>query len=359
MSKVSIKKNSLSLSQILIVDDEPLSTKLISDTLNKEGYQNIHQTNNPLEVIDLCKSIHPDLIILDLNMPEMNGFAVMDALNNFKSNAYIPILVLTSEKGQKEKIRALKAGAQDFINKPFDRLEILNRIHNILEIKSLHKQVQESNILLEQKVKERTKDLYSTQLDVINRLARAMEYRDNETGMHIIRMSHYSHLIAKKIGLSEDQCEIILTASPLHDIGKIGIPDNILLKPGKLTPEEWTIMKTHTTIGADLLTGSSSPFMQAAENITASHHEKWDGSGYPKGLKEEEIPLMARICGLCDAFDALTSVRLYKKAWSLEDTVAEIKKQKGRHFDPTLVDLFLDHFDEIIDLKNKYADQKI
>jgi putative two-component system response regulator len=211
-------------------------------------------------------------------------------------------------------------------------------------------------MILEQKVRERTRELEETRMEIIRRLGRAAEYRDNETGLHIIRMSKFSQILGQATGMSDQDSGMLLNASPMHDIGKIGIPDSILLKPGKLDADEWEIMKTHSSIGAKILSGHPSELMQMAREIALTHHEKWDGSGYPGGLSGEEIPLSGRIVALADVFDALTSERPYKKAWAVDDAVSFIKENSGKHFDPTLVELFIDRLDEIIEVRDKYAE---
>lgn len=219
------------------------------------------------------------------------------------------------------------------------------------ELRRLHQAVRHQNRFLEEKVRERTKELQDSRLEVIHRLGRAAEYRDNDTGLHTIRMSRYAAALGRAAGMTEAECELLLHASPLHDVGKIAIPDRILLKPGKLDPDEWEVMKTHAAIGAELLAGSRSELMQMAETIALTHHEKWDGSGYPRGLKGEEIPLVGRICALCDVFDALTSERPYKKAWSVPEAMAEIERGSGTHFDPRLVELFKQILPEIMEIR--------
>jgi HD-GYP domain-containing protein (c-di-GMP phosphodiesterase class II) len=214
-----------------------------------------------------------------------------------------------------------------------------------------------TNFMIEM-LKERNRQLEKTRQEIIQRLGRAAEYRDNETGMHVVRMSHFSEALAKKANLSKEQCDLILQASPMHDVGKIGIPDNVLLKPGKLEGEEWTKMQTHVEVGASILSGSDSKLMQLAEEIAATHHEKYDGTGYPNGLKGEEISIEGRIVPICDVFDALTSVRPYKKAWTVEDAVELIKTEKGKHFDPDLVDHFVSILPEILEIKERYSENK-
>jgi putative two-component system response regulator len=219
-----------------------------------------------------------------------------------------------------------------------------------------HKYMRHQNEILEQKVIERTKVIHHTRLQVVRCLGRAAEFRDEETGLHIIRMSKIAVVIAKAAGFDDEQCDLLLNAAPMHDIGKIGIPDDILLKPGKFEPEEWKIMQTHAQIGADILSGDDSDLMMMAQEIAISHHEKWNGQGYPNGLKEENIPLVGRIIALADIFDALTSKRPYKEAWSVEKSVNYIKEESGEHFDPRLVELFMQELPEIIEIKEKYAE---
>lgn len=341
---------------ILIIDDEPLSIRLITQILQKAGFRYIHSINDPRQAVDLYQKVKPDCVILDLNMPHMTGFQVLEELRKISADNYLPVIVISADDNPGSKFAALESGAKDFLNKPYDRVEVLLRIRNLIEVRMLNNQIADQNRVLETKVRERTKELYETQVDVVQRLSRAIEYRDTETGMHVVRMSRYSAILAKYAGLSERECEMILIASPLHDIGKIGIPDNILQKPGKFTDAEFNIMKSHTTIGEELLSGGNSEFLKFAKEIAGSHHEKWNGTGYPRGLKEEAIPLAGRICGLADAFDAITSKRVYKEACSIDVAVEEIKKSSGTHFDPKLVDAFLAHLDEIKSISEKYAE---
>ncbi len=326
---------------ILIVDDQKLHIGLLKDVLIKAGYRNVETTTDPQEAIELYRDLRPDIVLLDLVMPKIDGFTVLAQLREIAKDEPLAVLVLSPEKGQDIRLRALEAGATDFISKPYEGIEVLVRIRNIIIGHLLHKQVQDQNKILDQKVQDRTKELRQTQLDIIRRLARAAEFRDEDTGVHIIRMSKLCALVGAQLGLDEHQCDLLLNASPLHDIGKLGIPDSILLKPGKLTPDEWTIMKTHTTIGSELLAGSDSEVMKMAETIALTHHEKWDGTGYPHGLKGEDIPLVGRIASVCDMFDALMSNRPYKKAWSLDQTIEEIKRCSNINFDPKVIEAFL------------------
>lgn len=342
--------------KILIVDDQTPNVTLLEKMLRAEGYSNVVGVTDSRQVYELYEQQRFDLVLLDLNMPHLTGFDVMRQLRELEPDSYVPILVLTAQPDMKTRLRALESGARDFLAKPFDRLEVLNRIRNMLEVRLMHNQIRDQNKVLEDKVRERTQELSDTRLEVIRRLGRAAEYRDNETGLHIIRMSKYSRLLGQAAGLSEESCEMLLNASPMHDIGKIGIPDRILLKPGKLDAEEWEIMKTHPAIGAEILSGHRSELMEMARQIALAHHEKWDGSGYPRGLAGEEIPLVGRIVAVCDVFDALTTARPYKNAWPVEDAIAYIHDNSGKHFDPTLTRLCPDLMPEILEIRECYAE---
>lgn len=340
---------------ILVVDDQPVNVKLLEKVLLAEGYPNVISTTDSREAVNLFLAHNCDLVLLDLNMPHIDGYGVMQELQRI-SEDYPPVLVLTALKDRDSRVRALESGARDFVSKPFDRVELLSRIRNMLEVRMLNKAMKQQNQLLEEKVYERTRELDETRLEIIRRLGRAAEYRDNETGLHIIRMSQYSQIIGMADGMTESEADMLLNASPMHDIGKIGIPDQILLKPGKLTPEEWEIMKTHSTIGAEILSGHESELMQVAREIALHHHEKWDGSGYPNGQTGDEIPLVGRIVAIADVFDALTTVRPYKKAWKVEDAVDYIAQNRATHFDPRLVDLFMKCLTEILAIRAKYPE---
>ncbi|MGH2573011.1 MAG: HD domain-containing phosphohydrolase [Actinomycetota bacterium] len=332
----------LARAHILIVDDQPANVRLMERLLERAGYHNLRSTTDPRETLSLFTEFQPDLILLDLLMPHLDGVAVMEALRpHIPPTTFLPILVLTADSTPEAKQRALSAGAKDFLTKPFDRTEVLLRIHNLLETRRLHRQLQGLNDRLEQKVIERTQELEVARNETLERLALAAERRDDDTGDHIGRVGQISALVAEALELPMDQIEMIRRAAPLHDVGKIGIPDGILLKPGKFTPEEFEQMKTHSAIGAQILAGSRVPLLQLAEEIALNHHERWDGSGYPKGLRGEAIPLAARIVAVVDVFDALTHERPYKEAWSEHDALEEIRKQSGKHFDPRVVEAFL------------------
>jgi putative two-component system response regulator len=341
--------------KILIVDDQEVSNRLLAEMLRKAGYNNITCVSDSRDAADTYDDLKPDVLILDLHMPYLDGFQVMTQLKGLSEGQdYLPVLVLTQLDNKDLRYLALESGAKDFLNKPYDRVEVLVRVRNIIEVHMLHHRVRDQNKVLEEKIRRRTKDSLDTQLEMAQRLARVSEYRDRETGMHIIRMSHYAAALATQVGFSKEEAGMVLIASSLHDIGKVAIPDSILLKPAKLTPEEWDVMKTHVDIGARLLSGSDSRIMKMASEIVLTHHERWDGLGYPKGLKGEEIPVVGRICGLCDSFDALTNVRPYKEAYPFDKGVQEIRQGSGTAFDPQLVECFTAILPEIGRIKEKY-----
>jgi len=336
-----ISEEKIFAAKILAIDDNILNIQILKKILSNAGFINITTTTDPTRAVALYKEIKPDLILLDLNMPKMDGFAVMVQLSILNPDDYLPILILTAEE-ESIRFKALQSGAKDFLHKPYEALDVLLKSRNIIEVRLLYNQVRNHNTALDQQINERIKEIRDSRLDVIQRLAIAAELRDAGTGKHIYRMSRYSQLLALAMGFTKEQGELLLTTSPLHDIGKIAIPDSILLKPAALEPHEFEIIKTHTTLGAKMLSGSDSVFLKMAETIALSHHEKWDGRGYPHGIKGEDIPLVGRICAIADVFDALSSPRPYKEAWTFERTVEEIAKLKGTHFDPKLVEAFLD-----------------
>ena len=353
---VAQNKFKYSEAKILVVDDEPGNVKILERLLRGSGFNNIISTSNGYTSLELYRTYQPDIVLLDIKMPGFSGFDVMEALSAGNQDDYLPILVLTAQLDHDTRLQALKAGAKDFIQKPFDISEVLARIQNILEVRLLHNTVRDQNKTLEEEVQARTQELQNSRMEVIHRLGRAAEYRDNETGMHVIRMSKYCECLAREIELDDRISRLILFASPMHDVGKIGIPDSILLKPGKLDAGEWKIMKTHSEIGAKILSGSTSGLMQMAETIALHHHEHWDGSGYPHGLAGEDIPMEARIVTVCDVFDALTSERPYKKAWPVADAVEEMEKLQGTLFDPELLEMFLKILPEVVIISKNYSD---
>ena len=336
-----METGTLERAQILIVDDEPANVLLLERILTQAGYRNLTTTTNSSEVLGLCAAINPDLVLLDLHMPDPDGFAVMQQLEPWMGNRLLPIMVLTADASRDTKQRALSEGAHDFLTKPLDAVEVLLRTRNLLKLRFLEIGWRRQNLNLEAGVRERTEDLQRARLEMLERLAVAAEYRDDASGEHTRRVGRTSALIADALGLDEDGTEQIRHAATLHDIGKIGIPDRILLKPGRLTPEEREIMETHVSIGRAILSGSSSPLLVEAEQIAYTHHEWWDGSGYASGMAGNEIPLAGRIVAVADVFDALTHERPYKEPMPVEAAVAEIRSLTGRHFDPQVVEAFL------------------
>lgn len=341
---------------ILIVDDEPANLKLLDKMLRSQGYQSLVLVDDPRVAVDLYRITQPALILLDINMPHLDGYQVMEQLKALNDPLLPPIVILTAQHGKDYLLRALAAGARDFIGKPFDRNELLMRVRNLLDAQMAHRLMYNQKNVLEDMVQARTEELRRTRLQIVQRLGMAAEYRDEETGNHILRMSHSCALLAGAVGWSEDDCDLILNASPMHDIGKIGIPDAIMLKPGKFEPHEWEIMQTHAAIGGKLLEGDDSTLMCMAREIALTHHEKWDGSGYPNGLAGEAIPQSGRIAALADVFDALTSVRPYKKAWTVEAAVDLIKDNNGKHFEPALVEVFLQELPGIVAIRERFAE---
>ena len=342
--------------KILVIDDEQANIALLEDILENEGYTHCKSTHDSRQALDMYREMRPDLVLLDLNMPYLDGFQVMEQLREVEKGSYAPIVILTAQSDRNIRLSALAAGARDFIEKPFDITEVVHRISNMLETRLLHNQVRDQNQILEEKIQERTHELEETRQEAILRLGRAAEYRDNETGMHVIRMSRLSEKLAEEIGLSQKECQLILQASPMHDLGKIGVPDEILLKPGKLDETEWEIMKKHPEIGAEILSGSHSTVMQMAATIALTHQERWDGSGYPHGLKGEEIPLEGRVVAICDVFDALTSKRYYKEAFSVEKSMQIIEEASGKDFEPKLVAAFKNALPKMIAIVKELPD---
>lgn len=334
--------NLLFSSHILIVDDQPSNIALLEGILQEEDFNFYRSITDSPQTIPVFLEYQPDLILLDLQMPVMDGFEVMKQLQACISpDDLVPILVLTANITPEAKRRALAEGALDFLTKPFDPTEVILRIKNLLQTRYLHVQLQDQNRLLDQKVRERTAELEETQIEILERLALAAEYRDDITGEHTKRVGNTAAQIAQALGWSQEDVELIRRAASLHDVGKIAIPDSILLKPGKLTPEEFEQMKTHTTIGAKMLSGGRFRLLRLAEEIALTHHERWNGTGY-FGLGEEAIPVSGRIVAVADVFDALISERPYKKAWALADAIQEIECQSGIQFDPRVVSAFLE-----------------
>ena len=328
---------------ILVVDDEPANVRLLERVLEREGYSNVIGTSDSSRALDLFRAFPPDLVLLDLRMPQPDGYAVLDMLRaELEPGEILPIVILTAETEPEAKKRALTAGAVDFLEKPFAPFEMVLRVRNHLRTRHLYLELQARNRYLEDRVLERTAELARAQAEMLERLAQAVEARDGETGEHTRRVGENSALLARAMSLPAERAELIRRAAPLHDVGKIGIPDTILLKPGPLTGDELAVLRNHTIIGAKILSRGGSQLVQTAERIALSHHERWDGGGYPYALSGEEIPLEGRIVAVADVFDALMHDRPYRTRWDAERVRDTITREAGRHFDPAVASVFLD-----------------
>ena len=349
---------------VLVVDDEELNLRLLDALLKPQGYQ-VFTARDGEEAIGMVHEVKPDIILLDIMMPRMNGFEVARKLREDPETKIIPIVMVTALQDVEDRVQALEAGADDFLTKPVDRTEMRARVKSLLKVKAYNDHMKNYQQELEAEVAQRTELLQlayeritKSSLETIVRLSRAAEYKDEDTGAHIVRMSNYSALLAERLGLNDATVQRILYAAPMHDVGKIGIPDQVLLKPGRLNPEEWKIMRQHTVIGGRILEGAKEGFIKLAEVIAMTHHEKWDGSGYPNGLAGRDIPVVGRVVALADVFDALMSKRPYKEPFSLEKSLDIIRGGRGGHFDPEVVDVFMDSLDSILEIKDKYRDEE-
>ncbi|SET61594.1 HD-GYP domain-containing protein [Thalassotalea agarivorans] len=338
------------LQTILVVDDNPDNIDVLTGIL-RPYYKVKAAINGKLALKIASSKAKPDLILLDIMMPEIDGYQVCKELKANPVTRHIPVIFVTAKTEIEDEKQGFELGAVDYITKPVSMPIVLARIKT-------HLALYDQQRALEDQVKERTEQIEHTRAEIIKRLGRAAEYKDNETGMHVIRMSYYSKFLAQKIGCDDSWTELLFNAAPMHDIGKIGIPDAVLLKPGKLNDEEWVIMQKHVQYGADILGTDDSELLSLAREVALYHHEKWNGKGYPHGLSGEDIPLSARIVALADVFDALTSVRPYKEAWPIEKVEALFKEEAGQHFDPALVPEFLACMPQIKEIMSKYSDDK-
>lgn len=343
--------------KVAIVDDVQMNVTFMQHLVRKlPGCQPVCFTD-PVSALAWCLVEDPDLLIVDYMMPTLSG---TDLVQQFRQRyPDTPTLMVTANHETALRHEALKIGVTDFLNKPVDNVEFLARAKNMLALRASHKKLADHAAWLADEVSKATETIVARAQETIFCLAKAAEYRDPETGAHILRMSHYARHIARRMGLSVEQQELLLAASPMHDIGKVGTPDLILLKPGKLNDKEFAVMRQHAVIGYQILSASSSPLLQAAAEIAHTHHEKFDGSGYPRGLAGDAIPLFGRIVAVADVFDALTSERPYKDAWSNERATQMLIDGKGRHFDPACVDAFLSDWDDVLDIKQRFQDEKI
>ena len=337
-----LDESRLQAGRVLVVDDEPVSVELLLAILKQGGYHQLESTHDPRAAVELFERFAPDIVLLDLRMPHLDGLELMERFNKVSPGRIaVPIVILTVDVDPNAKQRALAAGADDFIVKPFDASEVLLRLRNRLETRFLQLRLQKQNRALKERVRLRT-ELLEAQLEILERLALAAEFRDVATLEHTRRVGQTAALMSEILGFDREFVETMRLAAPLHDVGKIAIPDEILLKKGPLSHEEFEIIKTHTTAGARLLSGSRFDVTRFAEEIAMTHHERWDGNGYPTGLEAADIPIGGRIVSVADVFDALAHERPYKPAWPVEDAVAEIGAQAGKQFDPAVVEAFLE-----------------
>ena len=352
--------------RILIVDDVEGNRELLESIITSFGHES-ELAEDGIEALAKIK-LDIDLVLLDVQMPGIDGYEVVRRIRRNSGVSDIPIIMVTALTSKEERLRAVEAGANDFITKPIDKIEVRLRMESLLKMKEAQDLIRHHQAELEKKVEQRTVDLrkalqdmvtaqrktHEAHLDTIHRLAIAAEYKDHNTAAHIQRMSHYCVVLARALNLAPGEVELILNASPMHDVGKIGTPDAILLKPAKLNDPEWKVMRQHPIMGGEILGDSSYELLQAGAIIALSHHEKWDGSGYPKGLAGQDIPLYGRICAVADVFDALTSERPYKKTFTNEASLDFMKEGRGKHFDPNLLDLFIENLDEVLGIQKKF-----
>lgn len=326
----------LALMPILVVDDEDANLTVLRSILTRAGYLNVHTLQDPRRAVERVREVRPDLIVLDYHMPHLDGVAVLQALRPHLPS-YLPVLMLTSDERASVREAALTAGVRDFLTKPVRQGEVRSRIRNLLEARSFHTRLQNENERLEDLVQERTRELEMAHVETLARLARVAEFRDDEAGRHVWRVARGAGLVAERLGCDEAWRLLLVRAARLHDVGKIAIPDGILMKPGPLTDEERAVVRTHPTVGHRLLSGGNSPLMRMAASIALTHHERWDGGGYPQGLAGEAIPLEGRIVAAMDAFDVMTYDRRHQPAVPPEEAMLELERQAGLQFDPTVV----------------------
>lgn len=340
---------------VLLLDDSDVNLAVYRGALSGLPDLQIEWTVSPHAALATAAAQPFDIVVVDYRMPEMDGLQFIERLRERDRDAMV--VMVTGETDRDVRRRALDIGASDFLLKPIDRSEFVARTRNLLALSASRKQLSDRAVQLREEVDRALATARELEVETIVRLTRAAEFRDSVTGMHVIRVGEMCACLARTIGLPEEECRMLLMAAPMHDIGKVATPDYILLKPGPLTPEEFEIMKEHTTAGHSILQGSSSPMLQKAAEIALTHHERWDGSGYPQRMRGTEIPLSGRLCSAVDVFDALTSVRPYKGAWSVEDAIAELDAKAGTQFDPDVVALFHESLDAIVSIRERFSDQ--
>jgi putative two-component system response regulator len=349
---------------VLVVDDDDRNRRLLEALLIPAGYEVIMAVDGG-DAVEKALADCPDVILMDVMMPRMNGFEATRRIKLDPDARIVPVVMVTSLDAVSDRVQAMESGADDFLTKPVDKSELLARVRTLVKVKAYSDHLRHYQRELEAEVERKTQQLSkalsslkSSSLNTIFRLSRTAEFKDEDTGAHIQRMSHTSAVMARGLGLPETVVDRILYAAPLHDIGKVGIPDRILLKPGKLDPDEWEIMKRHTIIGARILEGDSSGILRLGEVIALNHHERWDGKGYPNGKAGRRIPLAARIVSVADVFDALLSRRPYKEPFSLDESLSIIREWRGRNFDPAVVDVFFSVLDEVMDIRDSFRDEE-
>lgn len=333
--------------KIMIVDDNRTYLMVLRGVVNNIGPHEISVFANPLEALAAAATTEFDLILVDYLMPEMDGVAFIRALRQLPNHHHQPIVMVTTAEQRETRIAALDAGATDFLRKPVEPVELRVRVHNLLQLREAQTLMRDRAVWLAREVRQATQELVESQRDMARRLARAIDCRDGHTGDHVARMAGLCRLIAQGLGLDDEQCETIFAAAPMHDVGKIGIPDSILQKPGRLTEEEMALMRSHVSIGEAILADGQSSLMRCAERIASSHHERWDGKGYPRGLAGEVIPIEGRIAAVADVFEALCADRVYRPGWPLGDARDFIRSGCGSHFDPACVAAFEARWSEI------------
>ncbi len=356
---------------ILVTDDDSRIRMVLAEILSKEDYR-VLQAESGEETLELLSRESVDVVLLDINMPGMDGLETTRCIKGDPSLKHIPVVIVTGMEDITSRVEALKLGADDFLTKPPHMAELIARVRSLVKVKAYHDHLLNYQKQLEETVEKRTEELRNTltklaetnkrlkssSLNTIYCLSRAAEYKDEDTGTHIQRIGEYARIIGRQLGMSEDDQEMLIYATPMHDVGKIGIPDRILLKPGKLDAEEWLVMKQHTAIGGKILTVEADGFLGLARTIALTHHERWDGGGYPEGLAGDAIPLVGRITAVADVFDALSSDRPYKKALSLERSASIVIESGGSHFDPRIVDTFSSVKNEFFSIRTRYSDDE-
>lgn len=343
------------MADILIVDDTLANLQLLASLLKEEGYK-VRPANNGALALQAVAQKKPDLILLDIKMPEMNGYEVCAELKANPETKNIPVLFISALNDVADKLKAFNVGGLDYINKPFQFEEVKARVSTHLQLKAYEDEMEAQIAQGIRKIEDLNQEIIDTQQELIFTMGQVCETRSHETGQHVKRVAEYSHLLAKLYGYED--LELMKQAASMHDIGKVAIPDSILNKPGQLTEDEWVIMKTHCQLGFQMLNVSQRPLFKLAATITLEHHEKWDGSGYPNGLKGKDISVPGRITAIADVFDALGAMRCYKPARSLDEILAIFQHEKGKHFDPDMVTLFFDHLDQFVVIRNQYAEQE-